>query len=172
MAIWLTPGSEWRTTYADWGCYKKLLYVDRIVKSRGRTPPEVTAEGFTPGAELGTSIAEHYRRMSHHRLELPAHFDGDLKELFARGPAPQGSDWEASDRFLTRHRRAMVAKIAYWTGLNEGIVRSLIDHFAERCKVLDLWVRPQDLDEVRLELMAYATTLCMNRLYKGDFVIK
>src|SRR5262249_49600264 len=56
------------------------LYVDRIVKSRGRTPPEVTAEGFTSGAELGTSIAEHYRRMSHHRLELPAHFDGDLKE--------------------------------------------------------------------------------------------
>ncbi|MDF2764124.1 MAG: hypothetical protein K0S81_1118, partial [Rhodospirillales bacterium] len=59
-----------------------------------------------------------------------------------------------------------------WTGLSESIVRGLIDHFIERSKLLNLWVREEAEPELLLELVAYATTLCMNRLYKGDFVIK
>jgi hypothetical protein len=172
FAVWLDPASGWREAYAGWGCYRKLLYVDGIVKELGRVPPPVTAEGFVPGRELGTSLAEHYRRFGHPRVEVPAYFDGDLKDLFERGPAPEGARWEPADRFLARYRRELVANISYWTGLNESIVRGLIEHFAERAKLLDLWVRPEEEQNLLLELVAYATTLCMNRLYKGDFVIK
>jgi hypothetical protein len=172
FAVWLDPESNWRETYAEWGCYPKLLYVDRIARAIGRTSPPVTAEGFVPGAELGTSLAEHYRRFGHRPVEVPAYFDGDLKDLFARGPKPENAEWEPADRFISRARRQLVGNISYWTGLNENIVRGLIEHFAERARALDLWLAPEDEQRTLLELVAYATTLCMNRLYKGDFVIK
>lgn len=171
FAVWLDPASNWREAYAGWGCYSKLLYVEKIVKQLGRVPPSITPEGFTPGRELGTSLAEHYRRFGHHPVEVPAYFDGDLKDLFERGPV-EGEGFEPADRFLARHRRSLVGNIAYWTGLSESIVRGLIDHFIERSKLLNLWVREEAEPELLLELVAYATTLCMNRLYKGDFVIK
>jgi hypothetical protein len=121
---------------------------------------------------LGTSLAEHYRRFGHRPVEVPAYFDGDLKDLFARGPKPENAEWEPADRFISRARRQLVGNISYWTGLNENIVRGLIEHFAERARALDLWLAPEDEQRTLLELVAYATTLCMNRLYKGDFVIK
>jgi hypothetical protein len=172
FAVWLDPESNWREAYAGWGCYPKLLYIDRIARTLGRTPPRVTPEGYVPGAELGTSLAEHYRRFGHRRVEVPAYFDGDLKDLFTRGPAPENAQWEPADRFISRARRELVGNISYWTGLNEDMVRGLIEHFAERARALDLWVQPGDEQRLLLELVAYATTLCMNRLYKGDFVIK
>jgi hypothetical protein len=172
FAVWLDPNSNWREAYAGWGCYPKLLYVDRMAEQLGRMPPAVTPEGFVPGGELGTSLAEHYRRFGHHKVEVPAYFDGDLKDLFERGPPPEGASWEPADRFLARHRRSVVGNIAYWTGLSESIVRGLIDHFIERSRLLNLWIRSDSEQELLLELVAYATTLCMNRLYKGDFVIK
>ena len=51
-------------------------------------------------------------------------------------------------------------------------MRSLFDHFIERCETLELLVNRRDESALLTELTAYATTLCMNRLYKGDFVIK
>jgi hypothetical protein len=42
----------------------------------------------------------------------------------------------------------------------------------ERSKVLDLYVNPDKNNERLMEITAYATTLSMNKLYKGDFIIK
>ncbi|MDF2766746.1 MAG: hypothetical protein K0S81_3741, partial [Rhodospirillales bacterium] len=39
FAVWLDPASNWREAYAGWGCYPKLLYVEKIVKQLGRVPP-------------------------------------------------------------------------------------------------------------------------------------
>ena len=173
FAVWLTPGLDWRSAYAGWGALRKLDYVDRIVRELGRTPPPVTAEGYDPGGELDYSIAEHYRRFGYQPLEVPAYFDGDLKDLFeAAPPADAAGETEPAADFLRRHRRALVDNISYWTGLHEGIVRSLIDHFIGRCGALDLHARRDAAAALLTELTAYATTLCMNRLYKGDFIIK
>jgi hypothetical protein len=171
FAVWLTPGFDWRSAYAGWGALRKLDYVDRIVRERGRTPPRVTAEGYDPAGELDYSIAEHYERFGYKPQKVPAYFDGDLKDLFeAASDEPDGAEPAAA--FLRRHRRTLVNNIAYWTGLHEGTVRSLIDHFIERCQALGLRTRGADEAALLTELTAYATTLCMNRLYKGDFIIK
>ena len=66
----------------------------------------------------------------------------------------------------------IAARIAYWTGLYEVFVRSLLNHCIERCKLLGLWVDPARAEDAIVEFVAFATTLSMNRLYKGDFVIK
>lgn len=175
FAVWLRPGANWREEYRDWGCYKKLLYVARTVKELGQTDPLVTADNYNIEDEedLSHSIADHYKNYRPEPVEVPAYFDGDLKDICETSvPENGGEDWQPAHRYLVRHRRQIVDNIAYWTGLNNVIVRSLIDHFIERCKVLQLWINPKKSHEVLMELTAYTTTLCMNKLYKGDFVIK
>jgi hypothetical protein len=169
FAVWLTPDSDWRNAYAGWGCMEKLLYVDRVVTELGRTPPVVSTE-YDEGQELSYSIAEYHRRLAYQPIEVPSYFDGDLKDLFER-TRPSAPARPASE-FLAVARRGLVANISYWTGLHESIVRSLIEHFAARSRALDLWLRDDQRERVLVALTAYATTLCMNRLYKGDFIIK
>jgi hypothetical protein len=175
FAVWLDPLSNWRAAYEGWGCYHKLLYVDRMVQALGRTPPAVVPEPYDPGDELLHSLREHHSRFRYQAREVPAHFDGDLRELFEQRPdrglgEPVGFEHGAD--VLLRNRRSIVGKVSYWTGLHDHIVRSLVEHLAERCRALDLWVEKRREQELLLQLVAYVTTLCMNRLYKGDFVIK
>jgi hypothetical protein len=174
FAVWLTPDSNWREFYKDWGCYKKLLYVDKIAQKLGQTEPLVTADTYDITKEdLNYSIADHYKMFLSEMVEVPAYFDGDLKDIFERKVPPNSKEeWQPAHQFLTRHRRQIVGNITYWTGLNEMVVRSLINHFIDRCRLLELWVKLSKSSEVLMEITAYATTLCMNKLYKGDFIIK
>jgi hypothetical protein len=169
FAVWLTPGADWRKTYADWGCLPKLEYVDRIVRQRGHEPPVVPTD-YDASQELAYTIDEYHRRFSYQPTEVPSYFDGDLRELFQQGPRPNGA--LAAEKFVLELRRQLVSDIGYWTGLHESIVRSLIEHFALRARELGLWLREEDRARLALRLTSYATTLSMNRLYKGDFVIK
>jgi len=42
----------------------------------------------------------------------------------------------------------------------------------ERCRKLGLRVPAQRPEAVLIDFMAFVTALCMNKLYKGDFVIQ
>ena len=172
FAVWMLPGYDWRRDYAGWGALRKLEYVDRIVKELGRKPPLVTAEGYDSSGELDYSIAEHYERFGYVPREIPAYFDGDLRELFDENrTSGEPQTGEPAAAFLQRHRRRLLHQISYWTGVLEADARALFDHFTQRCEALQLTVN-RDETALLTELTAYATTLCMNRLYKGDFVIK
>lgn len=171
FAVWLTPDSGWRTTYADWGCLPKLQYVDAVVLEVGRRRPLVSTE-YDAGQELAYSIAEYHGRLAHQPVEVPAYFDGDLRDLFEHGPVPDGVATRPASAFLRALRRSLVSNVSHWTGLHEGIVRSLIDHLDERADALELWMRDERRETLSANLTVYVTTLCMNRLYKGDFIIK
>ena len=172
FAVWLNPESNWREIYRDWGCYPKLQYVDRVMREIGHRPPLVDTEGFDVSQDLTCSVAEHYQRFLSVPQELPAYFDGDLKEIFESGPGGRERGRIPAYELLERQRRRLVSDISYWTGLHETHVRSLIVHFTERAKALELWADPAHTAELLMRLTAYATTLCMNKLYKGDFVIR
>jgi len=173
FAVWLDPSSNWREAYRDWGCYRKLDYVDRTVKRLGATPPPVTGADYDPGREeeLQRPLEEHYRHAVPGLIELPAWFDGDLKEIFgAAAPVAEGSVPAAE--FLKTHRRELVEVISYWTGLYDVFVRSLVNHFTVRAEVLRLRVHPSAAPRVWMDLISFATTLCMNKLYREDFIPK
>jgi len=174
FAVWLAPDSSWREAYKEWGCYRKLLYVDRIVKNLGSADPLVTGADYDLSKEeLAYSVAEHYKKTLPPPVEVPAYFDSDLKEVFeCRVPRGKEREWQPAKDFLASHRREMVKDIAYWTGLSDANIRSLINHFIERAKALTLWVNPEKNQQVLVKVMALSTTLCMNKLSKGDFIIK
>ncbi|MDB4989598.1 MAG: hypothetical protein JWN04_4776 [Myxococcaceae bacterium] len=171
FAVWLTPGSAWREVYADWACLPKLEYVDRTVKRVGRTAPVVASE-YDDAQELQYSVHEYHQRLSYQPVDLPSHFDGDLKELFHGGEPCRDEPTRPASALLHELRRSLVHDISYWTGLHEHVVRSLVEHFAARCASLSLWLYESEREALLTRLTVYATTLCMNRLYKGDFIIK
>jgi len=173
FAVWLDASSNWLEVYKDWGCYKKLEYVDRMAKLLGENPPLVTADDYDTSIDLSGSIEEHYEEFKPEFVEMPPYFDGDLKDIFERDiPAAREKNWIPAHQFLSEHSRQIVTNINYWTGLNDALVRSLIRHFIERAQELKLWADPAKKVRTLTEITAYATTLCMNKLYKGDFIIK
>jgi len=173
FAVWLTPNSNWQAVYQEYGCYQKLLYIDRMVKTWGFMQPLVTAEEYDTAEDLSVSVADHYEEFKSKPIAIPPFYDGDLKDIFERR-APEGKQdvWLRADEFLGKHLRQMVSNINHWTGLNDSSIRSLIRHFIERCRVLDLWTNPEKSLQTLTEITAYTTTLCMNKLYKGDFIVK
>jgi hypothetical protein len=173
FAVWLDPDSNWRERYKGWGCYKKLVYVDKIVRKYGLKDPLVTAESYDVVCDLYGSISEHYERFREEEIKVPAYFDGDLKDIFTtKVPWGKQNDWPPAHQFIIKHKKALVRNIIYWTGVGDAAVKSLVQHFIDRCKSLELYVEPEKSIEVLMELSAYATALCMNKLYKGHFIVK
>jgi hypothetical protein len=112
---------------------------------------------------------------------LPAHFDSELTRIF--GPAKLASETEKTvadselatipaETFISQHRRKMVFNVSYWTGLYDVQVRSLVNHLSERSRQLGLRVDADRSAAVLIDFMAFVTALCMNKLYRGDFVIQ
>jgi hypothetical protein len=188
--VWLTPSSNWRELYRDWGCYPKLQYVDRIAREIGTREPLVTGADYDfTQEELSHSVAEHYDRVRPQLSDLPAQFDSELIRIFgpvslASPPRANGGTRDRDERpnlsssnipadaFIAEHRRKIVFDVAYWTGLYDVDVRSLVNHLSERCRVLELRVDRARAAAVLIDFMAFVTALCMNKLYKGDFVIQ
>lgn len=65
FAVWLAPGSRWRTRYAGLPALRKLCYVDELVREIADRPPVVrTRERIDPLAEQRATLREHYARKS------------------------------------------------------------------------------------------------------------
>jgi len=172
FAVWLGKGSEWRTGYGA-GALRKLEYVDRIVRELGNTDPIVPQPGAPtaddgPAENLVCTVQEHIERHREPGVPVPPFFDGDLRELF--DGRPEREDAEPAAEFLDRHRKAIVKRVAHWTGVREGIVGSLIDHLIERSRALALLAERRRTARRLIDIIAYATTLSMNFLYNGAFI--
>jgi hypothetical protein len=169
FAVWLTPGSDWRVEYAGWPALEKLEYLDRLMDEiRSRTPFFVgPSDDDLPVESMHYTVAQHYADSEERApIEDPRQFDTDLRRIFARAAeAPQG---EQARWFIHRHYREIVGRIAYWTGENPAIVRSLLDHLATRASELD--VRVAGLEAATLvELTAFGTAVVMNHRYTKTF---
>jgi hypothetical protein len=176
FAVWLTPDSKWREVYRDWAAYPKLLYVDRIMREIAGQAPVVTADDYDPSGELDVPLEAHYRRLLPASSELPPHFDADLMRIFRRSSGAQPQDAASpssrADAFLHEHRRRIVLDVSYWTGLYDVKVRALVQHLIDRCHALGLGVQAEAERAALIDFVAFVTTLCMNKLYKGEFVLE
>jgi len=162
FAVWLTPGLDWRSAYAGWGALAKLEYVDKVMKQIAHQIPQVPepSEDDLPVAAMQYTVAQHYEE---NEEKIPIRddrlFDGDLRTIFvAAEQAPAAAS--AAD-FISRHKREIVTRIAYWTGENASIVRQFVDFLAERAAQLGL--RLGGLEAATLiELTAFGTAVMMN----------
>lgn len=179
FAVWLDPASDWQRVYAGWPCLKKLNYLSRIAAEIGSKPPAVTADDYDTNEQfLDANIGDLYKRWAQTPGEPPHAFDSALAEVFVLPDAPaSGTGTPAStaekpasaEKFLIKHRRAISMAVFHWTGLDDALVRTLLNHLQQRCVALDLRV-PANHDAALIQVVALVTMLATNRVQTGEFV--
>jgi hypothetical protein len=171
FAVWLTPRSQWRKRYKGWDALKKLRYVDRIARKFGNLDP-TRRRGYTDITvdEMESTVGEFYR------LSLPEDIplqelavDTDLADIFNIS-RKRHKYVRPAHEMLDHHRKAIVDKIAYWSGVQRPIVKRLVESICKRVEELGLRVDVRREPDYLTEFTVYTTALAMNYLARGKFV--
>jgi hypothetical protein len=170
FAVWLTPRSGWRKRYRGWGAMTKLRYMDRIARELGGKEP-VRKRGLTDLTvdEMETTVGEFYRQNAPEEVAVKdLTLDADLRDIFNVSKRKNGS--RAAVEVVREHRKPVVDKIAYWTGVQRPLVKKLVETIETRLNDLGLRAEARREAEYVAEITAYATTLAMNYLNRGKFI--
>ena len=173
FAVWLTPGSNWRKRYRGWPALEKLRYVHRAARELAEQEPTV-GHGKTDVtvAEMKVTVEQFYRRVARrNRAAVDVAMEGDLADIF-RGAGRRKSGLRPAAEIVQEHREDLTGKIAYWTGVRRPIVRALVEAILRHCAEQKLYGDPSKEAAYLVELTAYGTTLAMNYLTRGRFVLK
>ena len=117
------------------------------------------------------TVAEFYHVQQSAREELAVTElapDTDLRDIFPiskrRKTALQAQE------FLRQNRKAVIDKVAQWTGAQRPLIKSLIDSIEKRAGELELRADKTRAAEHLAEVTAYTTALVMTYVTKGKFI--
>jgi hypothetical protein len=169
FSVWLTPRSAWRKRYRGWGAMAKLQYMNRIARELGNADP-VRRRGRTDITvdEMETTVAEFYQRVND---EIPLGdlaLDTDLRDIFDASKRRKTA--RPAREFLHEQRKAVVDKVAYWTGAQRPLIKRLIEVIEERIDQLSLFADTGRESEHLIQITVYVTALAMNYMARGKFV--
>jgi len=169
FAVWLTPRSGWRKRYRGWGALAKLQYMERIARELSNVDP-VRKKGHTDITveEMEITVGELYRPAAEEVPIIDMATDADLKDIFHG--VKRGKRARPAQLFLHEHRKAVVDKIAYWTGVQRPLVKRLVEAIETRIGELGLMADARREAEHLAEITVYASALAMNYLTNGKFV--
>jgi hypothetical protein len=171
FAVWLDRSSKWRTKYAQWGAMKKLQYADRIAKELGDTPPlhAVGNIDYTVD-QMEQTVEEFYRQNTIDESAATAGLalDTDLIDIFVTADRCSARrEYRPAAELVAEHRRDIVDRVNYWTGVRRSLVRTLVESIERQLAELGLFA---DLPRSRshmVEITVYVTTLSMTFLTGG-----
>jgi Putative zinc-binding metallo-peptidase len=171
FAVWLTPRSQWRKRYQGWGALAKLEYVERVARKVGAAEPirrrgriDITVD------EMESTVGEFYfltlpEEILVHELAL----DTDLADIFNVSSKRQ-KGVRAAQEMLQQHRKQIVDKVAYWSGVQRPVVKRLVEAICKRVEELGLRVDVRRETDYLTEFTVYTTALSMNYLVRGRFI--
>lgn len=171
FAVWLTPRSGWRKRYRGWGALEKLRYVDRIARELGNADP-VRRRGYPDITvdEMESTVADFYRQSVAETIPVvDLALDTDLVDIFNVSKRRKKTARPAQE-FLHEHRKAVVDKVAYWTGVQRPLIKKLVEVIETRIGELGLRADTSREAEHLAEVTVYATTLATNYMTRGKFV--
>lgn len=168
FAVWLKPGSDWRSRYRGWPALRKLEYVDRLMHEICTKRPRVrNRREVYPLRSFGITLREYYtEKQKRYGRDGPEFFDRDLKRLFS--DSPEHRQHEKASRYLRRRKTEVINLVARWTSEYNYRINEVLKQMIERCNALGLRVARDD-DEMRREIAVCVTTLVMNKLHTGGF---
>lgn len=168
FAVWLTPGSRWRSRYAGTTALAKLEYVERTVKSLGNTQPPVTGGPLDrPLNEIGVTLGDWCcggGECGTPNVKLPPIFRHDMKDLF---PAKEG---DSLGRLLSEDRWRLMDEVHAMTGADADLLYALIRELGSLAARLKLKVGPGEETRARIKLAILLTTLAAHFQQTGRFV--
>ena len=160
FAVWLRPGSRWRSRYRDWKAIDKLSFVDEMMKSIAGRKPLVRSRA-RPDAlhRIRKTLRQHYdEKRAHYGVDVPSIYDNDLRKLFSLDPTHQRNMTAAA--FLNRIRSELRRSVARWTGEYTYTIDQMIQEMIERCRELKLRLgtSPDDAKRDAMILVAVRAT--------------
>jgi hypothetical protein len=170
FAVWLTPGSRWRTRYRGWPAIAKLKYMNRIAHKLGDTPP-LRAHGDTDitVADMRATVGDFYQQMlAEQNCFSDLALDSDLIDVFNASKRKRKGVRSAAE-FLREHRKVLTDKVTYWSGVQRPIIKKLVESMQARVEHLALRVDVAREAEHLTDITVYATALAMNYLARGKF---
>jgi len=163
FAVWLRPGSRWRSRYQGWPALKKLEYVDTLMAGIcDRKPLVTTRSRHEPLSELEETLGEHYRK-KRARYAAPRRevYDQALRRLFS--DAPRHRDRQAASAFLRAHRVELRRRVAEWTGEHTYTIDLVLGEMIKRCRELGLRLG-QSQRETTMDAALFLTAQTMQYL--------
>ena len=176
FAVWLTPGRDWRSAYADWPiAMGKLRYCDRAMAGLADLDPLVTADDLDEEiGELDYSVEDHYRGLMSEAGAPPPDLDGFLLSIFEDRGHPEHAPADAprapASCLIRRIERSLTTGVFRWTGCFPERTLPLIRHLADRADRLGQ-VYPLDREAALIvEVSTMITVLAMNQVERGSFI--
>ena len=170
FAVWLTPGSRWRVRYHGWPAYRKLEYVDQLMKELAGTPPKNRKRiKVEPLSRASYTLHEHYRRKrEYYNFKWPAYYDRDLKQIFSHDPRHRKRASAAT--FIRRYRNDLRQVVAEGTGVHQYSINYLLEDMISRSRHLKLRLDTSE-SHARQRVMIMLTVHTMNAVHSGYFRI-
>ena len=171
FAVWLTPGSGWRKRYKGWPAIEKLRYVDRMAKQLANaTPVRPHGRKDLTVDDMDMTVGDFYQAILNDQPspgDLP--LDSDLHDIFKVGKRRKQGVRPAAGLLHDNHK-ALVDKLAYWTGVQRPLAKKLVEAIETRVDQLGLRADIKREREYLTEITVYSTALAMNYITRGKFV--
>jgi len=169
FAVWLTPRSAWRKRYRGWGAMAKLQYMNRIARKLGNADP-LRRRGRTDITvdEMEATVSEFYQRVNDEVPLGDLALDTDLRDIFDASRRRKTA--KPAHQFLHAQKKAVVDKVAYWTGAQRPLIKKLIEVIEKRIEELSLFADSGREPEHLIQITVYVTALAMNYTARGKFV--
>lgn len=166
FAVWLTPGSRWKSRYKTWPAMRKLEYVDELMHEiAGKKPLVHNTRTIDPTGRLRTTLREHYRvKRMRYGEEWPDFYDRDLRKLFSDDPRYRKSITAA--RFLGHARPELRRMVARWTGAYQYTIDQVLIDMIDRCRELQLRLAVSP-EQARMDAALLVAVQTMNYLHEG-----
>ncbi|MFO1010458.1 MAG: putative zinc-binding metallopeptidase [Planctomycetota bacterium] len=192
FAVWMTPGRDWRTEYADHAmALAKLEYCDRTMNALRDRPPIVTSsETDEEVKEIPYSVEQFYKGLEPIAGEFPHGLDGALRAIFEdlappaapqalpEGDAPIAMSMPAASTverkpasgLLRSLERGLLDNVYRWTGHFPERTRTLVRHLAQRADELGLAYPAGEEAAASLAVTTLVTALAMNHVTSGNYL--
>ena len=139
FAVWLQPGSRWRSQYAGWPALEKLEYVDTLMREIGPEPPPVRTRAHVEPLSGSTRMLREYYVTMLKRYAPPQNLEEDelLRRVFTR---ERGRHPLRATTFLRRLRPRLLAVASEQVGCTRYLVHQVLRATIRRCTELGLYV--------------------------------
>jgi len=178
LAVWMTPGLDWRTEYSAWPvAAAKLAFCDRLMADlRDREPLVTSAELDEDVGSIEYSLDQYYRSPpdSLGLGDTPRGLDGALRAIFEDLGSTEGMSLDEpmvpADALIRRLEPALLANVFRWTGHFPERTRVLVRFLADRAAQLKQGYAANREPAAIVAFTTLVTGLAMNYVQRGSYL--